>query len=229
MQRTNTRVRASSLLLFVNNGIEPALAKIGGVYAVHFRLGQHTRLHMRSLATASRLVGILILTFGAHTCLAQQPSFGRPGLWERTSESKNTRLDGKPEPPFKHTEKGCSDNAQLEGVADPIFKDINRADQTCSYTDIKASSNTVSWSYQCSESPKRTGRSRGQVHHQYDPRTDTVVQRHSFSLDFVRSKIDSDVRWSNTTGEAVITAKRLGDCQRPSPTLPRVTPSPAPQ
>ncbi len=183
---------------------------------------------MHSLAKAIQLIGILGFALAAQACLAQQPFFGRPGLWERTSEEKNGRVDGKPEPPFKNTEKGCSDNAQLKGVADPLFQDINHADQTCSYTEIKTSLTTISWSYQCSESPKRNGRSRGQVHHQYDPKTDTVVQRHSFSIDFVRSKSGSDVRWSNVTGEALTIAKRLGDCRAPSSALPRVTPSPTP-
>jgi hypothetical protein len=166
------------------------------------------------------LVG-LILSGWVLTAAAQQPSFGRQGLWERTIEEKNTYSDGKPvKDPFKNVEKGCTDNAQLKGVADPQFEDINRADPSCSYTDIKTSGNTLSWSYRCGEAPKRNGRSSGRVHHQYDSAADTVVQQYSFSIDFPVS----NGRWSNVKGETQIVARRLGDCRPAARVHPRLRP-----
>jgi len=165
---------------------------------------------MRHLAMY-RLIGVCAITFAATASLPQQPSFGRAGLWERAWDQRNARSDGKPQPPSKEMEQGCGSDARLDRT-DPDLQDIDRADRTCSYSDIKGSENSMSWTYQCGESARKSGRSRGTVHHQYDPRTNTIVQRNVFSLDFIRGRQGAHVTWGNATGESIITAKRIGEC-----------------
>lgn len=142
-------------------------------------------------------------------CFAQQPKFGNPGIWE-VNILENGIFDGEKDPPFKDMKKGCASNAQLKGIADPPFQDLHPAarDQVCSYTNIKDSGNTISWSYQCEGKDKRT-RSKGTVKHEYRANPEQVSQKHLFNIEFLNGP-----RWVKVSGDGLVTAKRLGACPK---------------
>jgi hypothetical protein len=160
----------------------------------------------------NRVIGGLALVFAFCTCQAQEPYFGRAGFWERTSKATNQTFEGKPEAPASYKENGCGrGDARLAGPRDPFFQSIDRADRTCTYADIKGSPNSLSWSFQCAENPPhREGKSLGKVHHQYDPGTETVVQRYSI---FVEVLLVPPGRLVNVTADHVQSAHRVRDCQ----------------
>lgn len=172
----------------------------------------------RTFSVSIQLAFGMALGLAFFTCEAQEPYFGQQGLWERSSKATNQTFDGKPSPPSESKEKKCSQDARLAGSRDPFFETINRTDPTCAYTDVKGSPNNLSWSFQCVENPpRRTGKMSGRVIHTYDPKTETVVQRHTITVD---AYLVPPGRVIRATADQVQTARRVGDCQS-SPRGPR--------
>lgn len=175
-------------------------------------------------------IGLLLGSVWVSNVGAQQPYFGKPGYWGRNIEEKNILEDGKKgeDPPFKHSDSGCSENALLKGIADPMFATIDLKDKTCSYSDIKGLPYFMSWSYKCEASSKRIGTSSGQIQHRYNPLTETVIQHHTFFLDFSAKPVPG-VLWKRLSGKQTVIAKRSKDCRieeysNPRGSVPRPSP-----
>lgn len=148
-------------------------------------------------AALTLAIGMLIASSG---CLAWEPEFGRPGMWEITQENVTGSLDGVPEPPLKFSAKECVGNL-LETRTANFFTGKN--DRSCQYTDVSGNGKLGSWRFNC-KFDDRTWH--GTVRHSYDSAHETVTQRVSIT-------IESPITPKIITGEKVVSARWLSSCK----------------